>query len=171
MRALSRASTSYFLGRCEGQWAGTCPAMTSQQSLRPLEVRDLGPLAFGLSSDRRLGQAGLAAFHHESMFERIPRRFDVRRARASLVVANVVADQMAGDAELHIGLDVLVVGHVELRDQSFEARLINQKMQVSGAHIVAPLRAQQFADRAVDRNGITRRLEAAEADMAVRSGR
>src|SRR5690349_12435703 len=78
---------------------------------------------------------------------------------------------MACDAELHVSVDVLVVGHVELRDQSLEARLIDQKMQVSGAHIVASLRAQQFADRTVDRNGISRRLDAAKADMTVRIGR
>src|SRR5690242_14210967 len=77
---------------------------------------------------------------------------------------------MAGDAELYVGFDVLVVGHVELRDQRLEARLVNQKMKVSGPHIVAAERAQQFADWAVDRNWITGRLDAAEADMTVRVG-
>src|SRR5215831_7313574 len=133
-------------------------------------MRDFGSLSFGLAGDRRLGQAGRAVFHHEGMLERIPRRFDVRRARARLIVTNIVADQMTRDAELHVSLDVLVVGYVELRDQCLEARLVNQKVQMSGAHIVAPLRAQQFADRTVDRNRIAGRLDAAEADMTVGIG-
>src|SRR5436305_14405526 len=77
---------------------------------------------------------------------------------------------MARDAELHVGLDVLVVGYVELRDQRLEARLVDQKMQVRGPHVMAAQRTQQFADRAVDWNRVSRGFDAAEADMAVRIG-
>ena len=67
------------------------------KSLRRLEMRNLGPLAFGLSADRRFGQAGLAAFHDEGMLERIPRRLDVGGSRTRRVVAHEIADEMADE--------------------------------------------------------------------------
>src|SRR5689334_13862898 len=79
-----------------------------------LEMRNLGPLTCGLARDWRLGQAGVAIFHDKRMFERIPRRLDVGSPRARLVMPDVIADQMARNAELHVAVDVLVIWHVEL---------------------------------------------------------
>ncbi len=59
--------------------------------------------------------------------------------------------------------------HVDLRDQRLEALLGGEEMQMRGPHVVAALRAQQVADRAVDRDRIAGRLHAAEADVAVAS--
>src|SRR5437868_366972 len=100
------------------------------------------------------------------MLERIPRRLDIRGPRASFVMTDVIADEVPGDAELHIGFDVLVVWHVELRDQSLESGFEHQKMQMSRPHIVTTLRTQQFADRTVDRNRIAGRFNATETDVA-----
>src|SRR5580704_12293496 len=108
----------------------------------PFEMRNLRPLALRLAGDRRPRQARLAVFHDEGVFERIPRRFDVGRAGARLVVAHIVADEVAGDAELRIGFEVLVLGIVELRDQRLEARFVNQKVKMRRPHIVPALRAQ-----------------------------
>jgi len=47
-----------------------------------------------------------------------------------LVVAHIVADEMAGDAELGVGFEVLVLGIVELRDQRLETRFVNQKVKM-----------------------------------------
>src|ERR1041385_9368830 len=107
-------------------------------------MRNLRPFPLGLAGNRWLGQASFAAFHNETMLKRVPRGFNVRGARARLVMANVIADEMARDAELHVGLDVLVVGYIELRDQRFEVRLVDQKMQVRGPPVMAGRRAQQI---------------------------
>src|SRR5579862_1114628 len=139
-------------------------------SSHPFEMRNLRPLALRLAGDRRPRQARLAVFHDEGVLERIPRRFDVGRAGARLVVAHIIADEVAGDAELGIGFEVLVLGIVELRDQRLEARLVNQKVKMRRPHIVPALRAQQLADRAVDRDRITGRLDTAEADVAAGVG-
>ena len=86
------------------------------------------------------------------------------------LMTDIVADQMAGDAKLHVGFQKLVVLHVDLRDQRLEAVLGGEEMQMRGAHVVAPLRAQQVAGRSVDRDRIARRLDAAECDVAVGIG-
>jgi hypothetical protein len=36
-------------------------------------------------------------------------------------VADVVTDERAGDAELHVGVDVGIVGHVDLGDERLES--------------------------------------------------
>ena len=81
-------------------------------------------------------------------------------------MTDIFADQVLGDAELHVGFDVLVVGVIDLRDERLEALLVGEKMQVRRAHIVPALGAQEFTDRAVDRNRIAGRFNAAEIDVA-----
>src|SRR5580692_3742519 len=75
----------------------------------PFEMRNLRALALRLAGDRRPRQARLAIFHDEGVCERIPRRLDVGRAGARRVVAHIVADEMAGDAELRVGFEILVL--------------------------------------------------------------
>ena len=47
-------------------------------------------------------------------------------------MADEFADQRAGDAELHVGVDMRVVGIVDLRDQHLESLLEDQRMQMGG---------------------------------------
>src|SRR5262249_21997516 len=136
--------------------AVACPSSRQMRNLRPLAAR--------LAGDRRARQLGAAGFHHERVRERIPRPFDVARWRLLAVVAHVIADEMARDAELHVGLDELVVRDVELRDQRLEAVLAGEEMKMRRAHIVPALRAQEVPGRAVDRDRIARGLHAAKAD-------
>src|SRR5215510_8403719 len=131
---------------------------------------NLRPFATRLAADRRLRKARRAAFHHESVLERIPRAADVGGRRRLVVVAHVVADEVAGDAELHIGLEIGIVIDVDLRYQRLEPVLGGQEVQMRGPHVVAPLLAQQLADRSVDRNGIAGGFHAAKGEMAVRIG-
>src|SRR6516165_397137 len=79
-----------------------------------LKMRNLGPHSSRLAADWRLGQPCLPALHDECVFERIPRRFYIRSLGTRLIVANVIADEMASDAVLDVGFDMLVVGHVQL---------------------------------------------------------
>jgi hypothetical protein len=133
-------------------------------------MRNLRPLAAGLAGDRRPRQFGAARFHDEAVLERIPCALDVGRRRFLVLVADVVADEMARDAELHVGVDELVVRDVELRDQCLEAVLAGEEMQMRRPHVVPPLRAQEIAGRPVDRDRIARGLHAAKADVALRIG-
>ena len=104
------------------------------------------------------GSLVVARFHHEGVVERIPRAVHVGRGRRLVLVPHIVADQMAGDAELHVGVDELVVLHIDLRDQRLEAVLAGEEMQMRGPHVVAALRAQQVAGRPIDRDRIAGRL-------------
>src|SRR6202022_2501971 len=69
--------------------------------------------------------------------------------------------------DLRVSVDEPVVRNVKLRDQRLEAVLARKEMQMCRAHIVAALRAQKLAGRAIDRNGVARGLHAAKADVAV----
>src|SRR5262249_53744960 len=129
------------------------------------EMRNLRPLAARLAGDRWSRQLRLARFHDEGVLERIPRPLDLL-----VLVAHVVADEMAGDAELHVAVDEFVVLDVELRDQSLEPLLAGKEMKMRGAHIVPALRAQEVAGRPVDGDRIARGLDAAKADAALRVG-
>src|SRR5215813_9489542 len=113
---------------------------------------NLRPFAARLAADRRLWQARRAALHDERMGERVPRAADVGRRRRLVVVAHVVADEVAGDAELDVALEIGIVVDVDLRDQRLEPVLGGQEVEMGGPHVVAPLPAQQLADRAVDRD-------------------
>src|SRR5215211_954539 len=145
-------------------------------ALRPREMcsahqhGNVGPFALRLPGDRRLWQARRPILHDERMRERIPRPDDIGRRRRLVVVALVVADEMAGDAELHVGVETRIVVDVDLRDQRLEPVLGGEEMQVRGAHVVAALRAQELAHRAVDGNRVAGRLDAAEAEAAVAVG-
>ncbi len=77
---------------------------------------------------------------------------------------------MARDAELHVGVDELVVGDVELRDQRLVAVLAGEEMKMRRPHVVPALRAQEISRRSIDRDRVARRLHAAKADMAVGVG-
>src|SRR5271157_5330437 len=81
-----------------------------------------------------------------------------------------ITEQMAGDAELYVAIDVFVIRRIDLRNQRLESDLVSQEMQMRWAHVVPALRTQKLAHRAVDRNRITGRLDAAETDMAFRVG-
>ena len=72
-----------------------------------------GGLALRLGADRWLGAMRIPGLQHEALVQRIPRRRKAHRGRRR-VVADVVADQRARDAELYVGVQVLVVGHVDL---------------------------------------------------------
>ena len=93
---------------------------------------DFRALAAGFAGDRRLGQLGAAGFHDERVVERVPRAVHVRGGGGLVVVAQVVADEVAGDAELHVGLDVRIVRGVDLRDERLEAVLAGEEMQMRG---------------------------------------
>src|SRR5580658_9599154 len=134
-------------------------------------MRYLRPLALRLAGNRRPRQVRGAVLHDEGVFERIPGRGDVGRGRAlGAVVAYVIANQVAGDAELHIGVDVRVLRIVKLRDQRLEAGLVDQEMQVRGPHIVPAGGTQQLADRTVDRDRVAGGLYAAKANVSVLVG-
>ncbi len=133
-------------------------------------MRDLRPLALRLATDRRSRQLGAAGFHNESVREQVPRSLHVWRGRRLVLVPDVVADEMAGDAELHVGLQELVVLHVDLRDQRLEAVLAGEEVQVRRPHVVPALGAQEIAGRAIDRDRIAGRLHAAKTDVAFSVG-
>src|SRR5215467_12848494 len=131
---------------------------------------NLRPFAARLAADRRARQARRAALHDEGMRERVPRAADVGRRRRLVVVAHVIADEVAGNAELNVGLEIGIVVDVDLRDQRLEPVLGGQEVQMGGPHVVTALRPQQLADRTIDRDRIAGRLDAAEPEMAVGVG-
>src|SRR3954452_25386130 len=109
--------------------------------------------------DRRPRQPALARLHDEGLVERIPLALDVgRRRRFAGRMADVVADQGAGDAKLDVGLELVIVVRVDLRDQRLVALLEYQKVQMRGPKIVPPGGAHQIADRPVDRDRVARWL-------------
>src|SRR4029077_16122958 len=73
-------------------------------------------------------------------------------------------------AELHVAVDVWVIGRIDLRNQCLEPILVSQEMKMGGPHIVATLSPQKVADRPVDGDRITGRLDRAETEMALRVG-
>ena len=85
--------------------------------------------------------------------------------------ADEIAEQRLRHAELDVGIDVGIVGVVDLRDQDLEARLEDQRMQMRRPHGVAILCLQQAADHAVRRDGIADHHHRAEPEAAVGVGR
>ena len=51
-------------------------------------------------------------------------------------MADVVSKQRPRYTKLHIGIDIRIVRHIDLRDHRFEAGLIDQKVQVRGPLVV-----------------------------------
>src|SRR5215467_16234346 len=90
------------------------------------------PFAARFAGDRRPRQLGAAYLHDERVLERIPRSLGIGCRRFLVVVAHVIADEVARDAELHVGVDELVVGDVELRDQRLVAVLAGEEMKMRG---------------------------------------
>src|SRR5580692_9976515 len=93
-----------------------------------------------LRADRRYRPPRLARLDDKLLVERIPRRREAMLGRW-LVMAGIVADQRAGDTELHVGIDVLIVRRVNLRDHGFIARLVDHEMQMRGAVMMPARRA------------------------------
>ena len=106
---------------------------------------------------RRLRQARLAGLDHERELQPV----------AAVRLLLVIADQRLGDAELAVGLEVRVLRVVDLRSDGLEAGLVDQKVQVRGAHVVALLRGEQRARRSVGRHRVAGGLDAGEAERAV----
>src|ERR1700730_15394337 len=94
------------------------------QPFTPAPDAEFAALAVGFTADRRSRQARDASFHDQGVVERVPGRGDIGGSRAPLVMAHVIADEVAGDAELYVVVDMLVVGRIDLRDQRLEARLV-----------------------------------------------
>ena len=67
---------------------------------------------------------------------------------------DVACDEGARHAELRVGLEMRIVGRIDLRRDRLVAGLVDQKMHVRRAHVVPLLRIQQSAHRAVQRYGI-----------------
>jgi hypothetical protein len=85
-------------------------------------------------------------------------------------VTLVVADQLSGDAEHHMAVEVLIVGHQDLRDQRLEARLVGEEMQMGGAVRVTAPGAQHVAHGAIGRHRIAGRPDRAERKSALAVG-
>src|SRR5262249_8610907 len=109
-----------------------------------------GAFASRLARDRRTRQPTLARLHDEGVIERGPGCADVSSRRLLIVVPHVVAEEVTGDAELHVAVDEPVVGHIKLRDQRLEAVLAGEHMQMRGPHVMATLRAQQLTGGTID---------------------
>src|SRR4051794_1862438 len=105
----------------EPKYGGKPRLALRSMRLRLGEMWNLRTLAARLAADRRARKFGITPIHHEVMLERVPGTFYVARRRLLVFVQHIVADQMARDAELHITVDELVVGDIDLRDQCLEA--------------------------------------------------
>src|SRR5882724_7827545 len=90
------------------------PTRCGRKPLTLRQMRNLRPLALRLAGDWRPRQLGRARLHHKIVVERVPRPLHVGRRRLLILVPHIVADETAGDAELHVGLQELVVLHVDL---------------------------------------------------------
>src|SRR5262249_57955228 len=84
------------------------------------EVRDLRPLAARLAADRRARQLARALLHDEGVRERVPPPDDVGGGRLVVIVAHVVADEMAGDAEMDVAGEEQGVLTVDTGDPRIE---------------------------------------------------
>lgn len=77
---------------------------------------------------------------------------------------------MARDAEDDIALEPLVLSHEDLGDEGLVALLEAEEVQVRRPIRLAPLRAQQFPDRAIGRDGVAGRPDRAERETTVGIG-
>src|SRR4051794_18972835 len=75
----------------------------------------------GLGRDRRRRQPRLAGLEDEGVVEAVPGALHVGVGGRFVLVQDVMPDQGAGDAELGVGLQVLVVLAVDLRRLGLEA--------------------------------------------------
>src|SRR5262245_30299180 len=119
--------------------------------------------------DRRFGKPALAGLHHKCLIKGIPIALYVA-CRRSVGVPHIVTDQSACDAKLHIGFQLFVIIYINLRDQSLEALLENQEVQVCRTIIVTAGCTHKIADRAVNGNWVARGLHAPKTEMTLRIG-
>src|SRR5947209_14010185 len=103
----------------------------------------------------------IAPLTSEALIERIPGHTEIRFGRG-LVMTNIVADESARDAKLHVRIKMRVVRRVNLRDQCFETGLVDHEVQVRRPVVVATRGLHQLTYRSIDRDRISRRLHAAE---------
>jgi len=90
-----------------------------------------------------------------------------RRRRILLVYRN---DERFVDAENGVGIDVVVAGNIERRDQLAVSGSADHEMNVSRPEAVAFLGADHIADRSVHRDHVAEGTESAEIVAAVRVG-
>src|SRR4029079_4940779 len=114
-------------------------------------------------------QPALAGLHHKCLIKRIPLALDVA-CRRSGAVAHVVRDQRAWYAELQVGLELFVIIDINLRDQSLESLLEDQKMQVRRTIIMTAGRTHEIADRTVHGYRVAGRLHASKTEMTAGVG-
>src|SRR6185437_4519810 len=136
---------------------------------RSTPAGSVSPLITLCLLDRRFRQPAFASFHHESLIERIPLALHVGRGRRP-VMANIVANQRAGDAELRVGFELGIVRRIDLRNQRLEAFLEDQEMQMRRAEIVPVRDPQQITDGTFDWDRIAGWLYAAETEMTMTIG-
>src|SRR4051794_34964791 len=114
--------------------SGQFRAVRALASQRTSSHRRLGP-------DRRHRTPRLAGFEDEALVERIPGGRKALRRR--LIMTTVAANQRAGDAELYVGIQMLVVRRVDLRDHGLEAWLVDHEVEVGRPVMVAAGGADQ----------------------------
>src|ERR1700733_11648303 len=106
--------------------------------------------------------------HDKSVVQRVPgrRQIGCRWCLASIVAA-IVADEVAGDPEDDIALQVLIVVHEDLGDHGFEAWLVAEHLQVRRTVGMTTLGAQQLPGWSMGRHGITGGLDRTEPEPPV----
>src|SRR5437660_6220687 len=136
---------------------------THSSQIDSLEQNRHRRLSCRLAGNRWARQLRFAGLDDEVVFERKPRPFDVGCRGRLIVMAYVLADQRARDAELHIGLEVRIIARIDLRELRLEARLVDQEMNVRRPQVMPSLRAQQVAHRSIHGNRVPGRFHATEA--------
>ena len=81
-----------------------------------------------------------------------------------LVMTFKMSDQGAGHAKLHICFKMRIIIGIDLADHSFEARLIDQSVNMRGAEGMAILRGEQLADNPRGGHGIASGLDGAKPE-------
>src|SRR5205085_8790228 len=110
-----------------------------------------------LAADWRLRATRLAGLQAERELERI----------RAVGLSYVVADQRLGHAKLAVGLEVRILGIVDLRGDGLEAGLVDEEVDMRWSIIVTALRAEQRAGRSFGGHRIAGRFYALEAERAV----
>src|SRR4051812_14546224 len=107
-------------------------------------------------ADRRLGKPGFAGLELERVLQLV-----------AFALLHEIADQRLRHAELRVGLEMRILGIVDLRGDGLVSRLVDEEVQVRRPHVVALLRREQRARRAVDGHGIARWLHAPETERTI----
>src|SRR5512143_1720119 len=112
--------------------------------------RDLGWV--GTHSSRRFRSAPRT----ESKVEPYGREM---RKRRRWTVGPSLRHERLRDSENGVGIDVIVIAKIYRRDQFAISRCADQKVDMSGAVSMPPLRANHIAHRAVHRDQVTKRAQ------------